>query len=64
MPETTQSPNTKLEAYEALRAGDITREEARELLGNDWEDIGKLERVESILNSQPEPDVDSNELYR
>lgn len=56
--------DTEPEVYEAYRSGEISVEEAREFFGSDWEDIRQLSRVEDILRSQPEPDVDDEELYR
>lgn len=64
MSQTTKSPDTLPEAYEALRTGDISRKDARQLFGDEWEDVRQLERVDDIINTQPEPDVDSSELYR
>lgn len=64
MTQASKIPNTKPEVYEALRAGDITEEEARRFFGSEWDDVHQLSNVEAILRSQPEPDVDDSELYR
>lgn len=64
MTQATKIPNTKPEVYEAFRAGDITEEEAREFFGSEWDDVRQLAKVEGILRSQPEPEVDTNEIYR
>lgn len=64
MVQATRTPTTKPEVYEALRAGEITKEEAREFFGGEWEDVEQLKRVEDILRTQPEPEVDDSELYR
>lgn len=64
MVRATQTPTTKPEVYEALREGEITKEEAREFFGGEWEDVEQLERVEKILRTQPEPEADDSELYR
>ncbi|MFC7081903.1 hypothetical protein [Halorussus caseinilyticus] len=64
MTQTTELPDTKPEVYDALRAGDITEEEARRFFGSEWDDVRQLSNVEDVLRSQPEPEVESDELYR
>ncbi|MDL0134579.1 hypothetical protein [Halobacterium salinarum] len=64
MHEASQSPSTKPEAYRAYKNGDISEEHAREILGDDWEKSLQLGRVEGILNQQPEPDIQDEDLFR
>lgn len=63
MSRTTTSPTTKSEAYDAYRNGNLTEAEAREFFGDEWEDVLQLGRVENILDSQPEPDTDHDDLF-
>lgn len=64
MTEATEVPDTKPAVYEALRSGEITEAEARQFFGSEWDDVQQLSNVESILRSQPEPDVDDDQIYR
>jgi len=63
MSQATTPPTTKPEAYNAYRNGNLTESEAREFFGDEWEDVLQLEQVESILDSQPDPDTDSEDLF-
>lgn len=49
--------------FQALRSGDITESEARERMGDDWQDWMLLAETEDILDAQPEPDVADEEAY-
>jgi hypothetical protein len=49
--------------YEAYCNGEITESAAKEFFGDEWEDVCQLERVESILSTQPDPDTDSDDLF-
>lgn len=64
MANVTSSSKTKPEAYEALRSGDLSAVEAEQFFGEEWEDVRQLSTVEDILSAQPEPDIDTNDLYR
>lgn len=64
MPQATNPPMSKPEAYDAYRNGDLSEAEAREFFGDEWEGVRRLERVETILGDQPEPDTDAEDLLR
>ncbi|HET7325516.1 MAG TPA: hypothetical protein VFJ06_14405 [Halococcus sp.] len=64
MTQVNKIPATKPDVYEACRAGAISEEEARNFFKSDWEDVCQLYRVENILDSQPDPEVDSSDLFR
>jgi hypothetical protein len=49
--------------YDDYRSGNLTEAEACEAFGDEWEDVLQLERVETILVSQPAPDTDPDDLF-
>jgi hypothetical protein len=63
MSHTTNHSTPKPEVYEAYCNGEITESAAKEFFGDEWEDVCQLERVESILSTQPDPDTDSDDLF-
>jgi len=54
--------STKIQKYEAWRAGELSDEEAREFFADEWESVQKMEQVRKILADQPEPDLDRDDL--
>lgn len=64
MSKATRSPTTKPEAYTAYKNGEMPKEEALSILGDDWEEALQLIRVEDILSEQPEPEVQDDDLLR
>ena len=63
MSQSITSPTTKPEAYNAYLNGNLTQAEAREFFGDEWSEVLQLERVDTILATQPEPDTDSANLF-
>lgn len=64
MPHSSTHPQTEPEVYEAFQSGELSKEEAKEFFGRDWDEVRQLARVESILASQPDPDVADSHLFR
>ncbi len=64
MSQASTSPNGPREVFNAYREGQISEERAKCYFGEDWEEVKQLDRVENILENQPESDVDDSELFR
>jgi len=64
MANATSSSKTEPEVYEAFRSGELSAAEAEQFFGEEWQDAHQLSTVEDILSAQPEPDVDTSDLYR
>lgn len=64
MPQTSIPSSDPRQVFDAYREGRISEERARRYFGDEWEDVQQLDRVEDILESQPEPEIDNSELFR
>lgn len=64
MSQASTFPSDPREVFDAYREGKISEERARCYFGDEWDDVQQLDRVEDILENQPEPDIDDSELFR